>query len=201
MKFINTQEEFTEIKHSLSNLLDIKKKFPEDPFVNKKTKDNMIFLDPYSFDYRRPYLFRMIKSLLKRTCLSECVVIIIDDANNQYHFDAFNTFPAFIFSSDDTEQDINGALCKELGSEGSFSLMLGITQHFVIYPKTQKWIIIADRSFDIAIAAFDDPKDMELFNQFDKGVCYDDLDDALIFLERTGKKEEEIRTFAYNFSP
>lgn len=201
MYFIKEKNEFSDIKKIACQLVDIRKKIPEDPFVMQSLKNNMIFLDPYSFDFRRPYLFRMIQSLLKSTHSSECIVMVIDDPSHQYHFDAFNTFPAFIFSTDDNEQDIDSALNKQLGSEKDFSLMLGITQRFVIFPKDSKWVIVADRNFDIAIAAFHEQKYMELFQQADEDVCYEDFNTTLDFLASTGKKTEQLKLFTENFSP
>ncbi len=199
MYFIEKKDEFNEVKKSISELVDITKRIPDDPFILSKLKNNMVFLDPYSFDYHRPYLFRMLKSLLKSTSSSECIVMVTDDPSNPYHFDSFDSFPAFVFSTNDSERDIDNALNKEIGPNNDFSLMLGITQHFVIFPRNKQWVIIADRSFDIAIAGFKNRAEMELFREFDEGVCYDNFDDVMTFFQRLEKKPTSLKKFYDNF--
>ncbi len=158
MRLASTEKDYDPIATSVEKVLDKTKVLPENVF--KQAFRYFLFI---TFDELfMPLFFNHIKRYALETEESSFWLTVIEPDPKLYFGLHFNFWGAFEFSSSDTEDDYLSAV-NNYPEDSPADALAHNANLLMFFSSVNRWAIYGDRETDIAICAFADQEQMELF--------------------------------------
>lgn len=158
MKVISTEKEYDPVATGTERILNKTNVLPENVF--RKTLKFFLFI---TFDeLLMPLFFNHLKRYLLNVGESSFWVTAIDPDPKLYFGANFEFFGAIEFTDSDTGEDYLAALNNHPGDSPADALAHN-SNLLMFFSQTHKWAVYGDRGADIAICAFADRRQMEIF--------------------------------------
>ncbi len=158
MKVIKTEQDYEPIKIGIEKILNKEKSLPE--YIYRQAYKFFLFI---TFDELfMPLFFNHLKRYLQVTGENKFWLASIDPDPKHYFAAHFNFYGVVEFCSSDTEEEYLAAL-NDYPVDNPADALAHNTNSLVLFSAGYEWVIYGDRNSDIAICAFADKTQMELF--------------------------------------
>ena len=158
MRLVSTEKDYNPIALGVEKVLDKRKVLPEKVF--KQAFRYFLFI---TFDELfMPLFFNHIKRYLLEISENGFWLTAIEPDPKLYFGSHFDFFGAIEFSTSDTEDDYLAAL-NNYPENSPADALAHNSNLLTVFSSTNRWAIYGDRGADIAICAFVERAQMELF--------------------------------------
>ena len=194
MKAVSVERDYEPIEAGVDIIIYKTKTLPEKVF--RETFKYFLFI---TFDdLLMPHFFNHLKQFLIEVGEERFWLTVIDPEPKLYFGVNFTFFGSFEFSNADTENDYISAL-NEYPKDSLADALAHNSNSLLISSFTYKWAIFGNRDADIAICAFSDRTQMELFESFYGYDLLDGVKAAAKYAYSATGDNALIETFCKNY--
>lgn len=158
MKVISTEKDYNSVATVAAKVLNRTKVLPDNVFRSALKFFLFITFD----DLFMPLFFNHLKRYLLEIGENRLWVMAIEPDPKLYFGAHFNFFGAIEFSLSDTEDNYLAAL-NNYPADSPADALAHNANVLIFFSSTHTWVVYGDREADIAICAFADRTQMELF--------------------------------------
>jgi len=194
LRAIKTEEDYELVEAGVEKILNKTKILPENVF--RQAYKYFLFI---TFDELfMPLFFNHLKEYLLAIGDDHFWLTSIDPEPKSYFGVNFDFYGAIQFSSSDTDDEYITAL-NNYPADGPADALAHNSNTLVLFSPSYGWAIYGDRNSDIAICAFTDRKQMELFRSIYGSDLLDGVDAAAKYAYGATSKSELRAKFCSSY--
>lgn len=195
MKPVTTVQDFDAVATNIGRIIDSSKTIPENVF----RKAFRYFLFTTFDDLHMSLFFDHVSQFMKETGEKNFWVTTLDPDPRSYFAANFGFYGTFEFSVSDTGDDYISALFDIPESSPADALMHN-GNLLLVFSTTGKWAVYGSRNADIAVCAFTEHSQMELFKSIYGSDLLDSVRSAAEYAYKFASDSTLIDDFCENYA-